>query len=229
MIVFYTSKINDELATLIGDESIHCSKVLRKKIDDEVFVTDGRGHLYEGIISHISKKEVVISLTSEIENQPKPHKRSIAIAPTKNIDRFEWFLEKSTEIGITDIYPFLSSRSERKVIKPERLEKIIISAMKQSKNLHKPILHQISPLKQLLTNDFGDQSKFIAHCMDPKFALQNQYESGSNAIVLIGPEGDFTQEEVDMSKNYNWEEISLGKARLRTETAGIVACHLLNL
>lgn len=229
MIVFYTSEINEKLATLVGDECIHCSKVLRKKVADEVFVTDGKGHLYSGNISHISKKEVVIVLNSEIDNQPKPHKKSIAIAPTKNIDRFEWFLEKSTEIGITDIYPFLSSRSERKVIKPERLEKIIISAMKQSKNFHKPILHQISPITQLLTYDFGNQSKYIAHCLDPKFALQNRYESGSNAIVLIGPEGDFTQEEVDLAKSYNWQEISLGKARLRTETAGIVACHLLNL
>jgi len=229
MIVFYTPEINEKLATLSGDECIHCSKVLRKKVNDEVFVTDGCGRLYTGNISQISKKEVVISLTSEIENQPKPHKKSIAIAPTKNIDRFEWFLEKSTEIGVTDIYPFLSSRSERKVIKPERLEKIIISAMKQSKNFHKPILHPISPLQELLTNDFDDQSKFIAHCMDPKYALQNQYKSGSSAIVLIGPEGDFTEEEVEMAKTNKWEEISLGSARLRTETAGIVACHLLNL
>jgi len=229
MIVFYTSEIDGKMATLKGDECIHCSKVLRKKIDDEVFVTDGQGRLFSGIIGQISKKEVVITLTSELANQPKSHKKSIAIAPTKNIDRFEWFLEKSTEIGITDIYPFLSSRSERKVIKPERLEKIIISAMKQSKNFHKPTLHPISPIHQLLTNDFADQSKFIAHCMDPKSALQKRYTSGSNAIVLIGPEGDFTKEEVDMAKNHNWEEISLGNSRLRTETAGIVACHLLNL
>ena len=229
MIVFFTSEINGKFATLRGDECIHCSKVLRKKIDDEVFVTDGQGRLYNGVINQISKKEVVISLKSEIENQPKPHKKSIAIAPTKNIDRFEWFLEKSTEIGITDIYPFLSSRSERKVIKPERLKKIIISAMKQSKNFHKPTLHPISPIRQLLTTNFGHQSKFIAHCMDPKFALQNRYSSGSNAIVLIGPEGDFTEEEVDIAKSNAWEEISLGSSRLRTETAGIVACHLLNL
>jgi 16S rRNA (uracil1498-N3)-methyltransferase len=229
MIVFYTSEIDGNLATLKGDECLHCSKVLRKKIEDEVFVTDGKGRLHSGVISQISKKEVTISLTSEIDNQRRPHSKSIAIAPTKNIDRFEWFLEKSTEIGITDIYPFLSSRSERKIIKPERLEKILISAMKQSKNFHKPTLHPISPIRELLANDFVEQSKFIAHCMDPKLALQKQYVSGSNAIVLIGPEGDFTEDEVEIAKSFSWQEISLGKSRLRTETAGIVACHLLNL
>lgn len=229
MIIFYSSEINENIASLIDDECVHCTKVLRKKIDDEVFVTDGQGILYSGIISQISKKEVAISIVNEIENQPKPHTKSIAIAPTKNIDRFEWFLEKATEIGVTDIYPFLSSRSERKVIKPERLEKIIISAMKQSKNFYKPTLHPISPIRQLLGDNFSDQSKFIAHCMDPKFALQHRYKSGSNAIVLIGPEGDFTEEEVDIAKKNDWEEISLGRSRLRTETAGIIACHFLNL
>ncbi len=229
MIVFHTTEISNNTATLLEDESIHCSKVLRKKVDDEVFVTDGKGMLFSGIITNISKKEVTISLGKTIESQPKSHSRSIAIAPTKNIDRFEWFLEKSTEIGITNIYPFLSSRSERKVIKPHRLEKIIVSAMKQSKNFYKPKLHPIVPLSQILTSAFEGQSKFIAHCMEPKSALQNQYKSGSNAIVLIGPEGDFTNEEVNLANLNNWQEVSLGTSRLRTETAGIVACHLLNL
>lgn len=229
MIVFYSTDISDQVAKLTGDECLHCSKVLRKKVDDEVFVCDGSGRLYDGVIKDISKKEVTISLTSEIEKQPKRHIRSIAIAPTKNIDRFEWFLEKSTEIGITNIYPFLSSRSERKIIKPERLEKIIISAMKQSKNLYKPTLHPLLPISKLIQSDFGDQAKFIAHCMDPQKSLQNIYSSGRNAIVLIGPEGDFTEDEVRQAKSNDWQEISLGHSRLRTETAGIVACHLLNL
>jgi len=229
MIVFYSTEISNQIAKLTGDECMHCSKVLRKKKDDVVFVSNGKGNLYDGVIIDISKREVTISLTSEIESQPERHNRSIAIAPTKNIDRFEWFLEKSTEIGISNIYPFLSSRSERKIIKPERLEKIIVSAMKQSKNLYKPTLHPLTPLAKLTQSDFGDQSKFIAHCKEPENALQNLFTSGTNAIVLIGPEGDFTKEEVELAKTNNWQEISLGHSRLRTETAGIVACHLLNL
>lgn len=229
MIVFYSTDISNQKAKLIDDECIHCSKVLRKKTGDEVFVTDGNGKLYDGIISEISKREVIIALDNELESQPKPHSRSIAIAPTKNIDRFEWFLEKATEIGITNIYPFLSSRSERKIIKPHRLEKILVSAMKQSKNFYKPTLHPLTPLDQLLKTNFEDQSKYIAHCMEPESALQKLYSSGSDAIVLIGPEGDFTAEEVELANSNDWKEVSLGNARLRTETAGIVACHLLNL
>lgn len=229
MIVFYSTDINNQTAHLSNDEAIHCSKVLRKKVDDPVFVSDGSGRLYDGVITQITKKNVTITLSNEIESQMESHIRSIAIAPTKNIDRFEWFLEKSTEIGITNIYPFLSSHSERKVIKPERLEKILVSAMKQSKNLYKPTLHPLTPLNQLLTLDFETQSKYIAHCMEPESALQNLYKSGTNAIVLIGPEGDFTDSEVSLAKSNGWEEVSLGTSRLRTETAGIVACHLLNL
>jgi len=229
MIVFHSTEINGNTANLFDDECIHCAKVLRKKVGDIVFITDGLGQLFEGEIMTISKKVVEINLTKDLESQPKPHIRSIAIAPTKNIDRFEWFLEKATEIGITNIHPFLSSRSERKVIKPQRLEKILVSAMKQSKNFHKPILHSVVPINQLIISDFGDQSKFIAHCMEPESALQKLYQSGSNAIVLIGPEGDFTEDEVNLAKTNNWTEVSLGNSRLRTETAGIVACHLLNL
>jgi len=229
MIVFYSTDISNQIAKLIDDECIHCSKVLRKKVGDEVFVTDGEGKLYNGAIMDISKREVLISLDNEVESQSKPHVRSIAIAPTKNIDRFEWFLEKSTEIGITNIYPFLSARSERKIIKPPRLEKILISAMKQSKNFYKPILHPLTPINQLLKTSFENQSKYIAHCMEPESALQKLYSSGSDAIVLIGPEGDFTSEEVKLANSNSWQEVSLGKSRLRTETAGIIACHLLNL
>ena len=229
MIVFYSTEISDQAAKLVGDECIHCSKVLRKKVNDNVYVTDGQGNLFEGIIDHIAKKEVSISLGDQIQAQKKPHTRSIAIAPTKNIDRFEWFLEKSTEIGITNIFPFLSERSERKIIKPQRLEKIIVSAMKQSKNFHKPTLHPLIPLTQLIQDKFKEQVKYIAHCMDPKASLHNMHNSNSNAIVLIGPEGDFTEKEISLANDNNWKEVSLGNSRLRTETAGIVACHLLNL
>lgn len=229
MIIFYTQDINNGVAKLTDDECQHCSKVLRKKMGDEVYVTDGKGHLYSGTIGMISKREVEIVSLSEVEKQQAPHRIGIAISPTKNIDRFEWFLEKSTEIGITDIYPFLSKRSERKFIKPERLEKRMIAAMKQSKNLHKPTLHPLLALKEVVSGDINFENKYIAHCMEPESALQKLYTSGTDAIVLIGPEGDFTADEVSLAEANNWTEVSLGKSRLRTETAGFVACHLLNL
>jgi 16S rRNA (uracil1498-N3)-methyltransferase len=229
MIIFYSQNINDGVAKLTNDECQHCSKVLRKRMGDDVYFTDGEGHLYKGTIGLISKKEVEIVSLEEIENQNTPHRIGIAISPTKNIDRFEWFLEKATEIGITDIYPFLSKRSERKVIKPERLERRMIAAMKQSKNLHKPTLHPLMSLKEVVSDDLGFDNKYIAHCMEPESALQKLYTSGSGAIVLIGPEGDFTEDEVSLAAANKWTEVSLGKSRLRTETAGLVACHLLNL
>jgi len=229
MIIFYSQDIDNGVARLSGDECQHCSKVLRKKMGDEVYITDGVGTLYVGIIGMISKREVEIVSLSIVEKQDAPHRIGIAISPTKNIDRFEWFLEKSTEIGITDIYPFLSKRSERKFIKPERLEKRMIAAMKQSKNLFKPTFHELQLLKEIVSSDISFENKYIAHCMEPESALQKLYTSGRDAIVLIGPEGDFTEDEVSLATANNWTEVSLGKSRLRTETAGLVACHLLNL
>jgi len=229
MIVFYAKQITEAGAHLSEDECIHCSKVLRKKIGDEVYVTDGLGALYCGTIDIITKKEVRIASLSLVEQSETKHQRAIAISPTKNIDRFEWFLEKATEIGISDIYPFISGRSERKVIKPVRLEKRILAAMKQSKNLYKPTLHPLQPVSNVIKGERYGSNKFIAHCMEPESALQKLYTSGTDAIVMIGPEGDFTKDEVDLASANNWKEVSLGASRLRTETAGLVACHLLNL
>jgi len=229
MIIFYAKSIENGRAALVDEECRHCAKVLRKKEGEEVMITDGKGSLYSGVILSTGKKEVLISSLELVEKKKPGHKRGIAIAPTKNIDRYEWFLEKCTEIGITDIYPFLSKRSERKVIKPERLEKILVSAMKQSKNFHKPILHDLIPIKEMVALDLETENKFIAHCMEPESALQKLYNSGEDAVVLIGPEGDFTEDEVALANEHKWTEVSLGASRLRTETAGIVACHLLNL
>ena len=229
MIIFYSRDIEEGVANLTDDECQHCAKVLRKKMGDDVYVTDGQGILYAGTIGMISKKEVQIVSLKIVEEQAVPYVIGIAISPTKNIDRFEWFLEKATEIGITDIYPFLSKRSERKIIKPERLEKRIIAAMKQSKNLHKPRLHPLLSLKEVIEKEVKVENKYIAHCMEPESALQKLYVSGEDAVVLIGPEGDFTEDEVSLAAANKWREVSLGKSRLRTETAGLVACHLLNL
>lgn len=229
MIIFLSLNVSDGYAQLIDDEHQHCSKVLRRKVEDSIYLTDGEGILYEGVITEISKRETTIRDLKIIEKQDQPHTKAIAIAPTKNIDRFEWFLEKATEIGITDIYPFVSARSERKIIKPERLDKRILSAVKQSKNLHVPTLHPLMRLEDVLTRDWQGIHQYIAHCMEPESALGRLYTSGNDAVVLIGPEGDFTEQEVDLASQHHWIEVSLGASRLRTETAGLVACHLLNL
>lgn len=228
MIIFYGIKHIDHFE-LSASDSTHAVRVLRKSDGDQVHVTDGNGSLYKGELSVLSKKNVQVVSLTELSKSEQRHKRSIAIAPTKNNDRFEWFLEKATEIGITDIYPFVGKHSERKVIKEERLEKILVSAMKQSKNFYKPTLHPLVPFKSFVSSSDLPSKKYIAHCMEPDRHLNELYTSGSDAVVLIGPEGDFADEEVKLAKSEGWSDVSLGNSRLRTETAGIIACHLLNL
>ena len=153
----------------------------------------------------------------------------MAVAPTKNIDRFEWFLEKSTEIGIDEITPLLTEHSERKIIKPERLEKVIIAAMKQSLKAYKPKLNELTPFRKIIAaNSF--EEKYIAHCYDgEKQGLKTIAGKGKNILILIGPEGDFSTDEIKVARETGFTEISLGNSRLRTETAGVVACHIINL
>jgi 16S rRNA (uracil1498-N3)-methyltransferase len=153
----------------------------------------------------------------------------IAIAPTKNIDRFEWFLEKATEIGIDEITPLLTSHSERKTINAERLEKILVSAMKQSLKAYLPQLHELTTFKELIINN-KTENKFIAYCDEiQKIHLKDLATKGNNTLILIGPEGDFSPEEIKLAIENGFKVVSLGESRLRTETAGIVACHIVNL
>ena len=229
MIISYSQSIEGDEARLDGSEHIHFTKVLRKSVGDNIYVTNGKGKLIKGILVGVFKKYSIIRLDSVVEEQKRGHRRGIAIAPTKNMDRMEWMVEKCTEIGVTDIFPVLCHRSERKIIKPERLQKIIVSAMKQSKNLHIPSLHPLMKVSEFLTKTNDWKNKYIAHCMEPKHHLEKLYERGEDAMVLIGPEGDFTGEEVKNALNSGWLEASLGEARLRTETAGIVSCMILNL
>jgi 16S rRNA (uracil1498-N3)-methyltransferase len=155
-----------------------------------------------------------------------PH---IAIAPTKNIERLEWFLEKATEIGIKEITPVLCEHSERKIINMERLEKIIVSAMKQSLKTYIPVLNPLTRFTDFVSKPFNGQ-KFIAHCTEGiRSELIHSYVKQSESLILIGPEGDFSPKEIEFAKSNGFIEISLGKSRLRTETAGIVACHTINL
>lgn len=228
MQIFYTNIIDDETITLQGDEAGHCSRVLRKKAGDDIHVTDGHGNLFSCEILSLTKKEVVANIVETQSNVGKPSLLTVAIAPTKNIARYEWFLEKATEIGIGRVIPILTARSERKIIKPERLEKVLVSAMKQSGNLYKPELlplTKINGLKEVV----DIECKYVAHCMEPNDKLVDLYTTGSASMVLIGPEGDFTPEELEMLENEGFVGVSLGNSRLRTETAGIVACHTVAL
>ena len=229
MQIFYSENINDNEALLTTEEAGHCSRVLRKRVGDTINVTDGNGKLYSSSISEMTKKEVILQDLKLIESQDDVSSLIIAIAPTKNIARFEWFLEKATEIGVKTIIPILTKRSERKVLKPERCYKILLSAMKQSKNLYLPKLYDLVKFEQLFALENIPQQKYIAHCMEPEKHLGVIYNAAENGIVMIGPEGDFTPDELELCKKNEWQEVSLGPSRLRTETAGIVAAHVVSM
>ena len=230
MQLFYTPDINSDTYKLDKEESTHCVRVLRLKEGSQIHLTDGKGNLYKAQLLSADPKECIAEIIETIPNFGKKNfYLHIAIAPTKNIDRFEWFLEKATEIGIDKITPVFSEHSERNIIKPERLQKIITSAVKQSLKAYHPILNEAIKLSQFLNVAF-DGKKYIAHCEeDEKIALQSAYKKGENALILIGPEGDFSIAEIKKAIGNNYLPVSLGNSRLRTETAGIVACHTINL
>jgi 16S rRNA (uracil1498-N3)-methyltransferase len=231
--IFYTPDLIADDYTLNETESKHCVKVLRLKENDVIQLIDGKGKLCLAKIVDASPKYCAVKIIeTEINSGKKNYSVSIAIAPTKNINRFETFLEKATEIGIDEIYPLKTAFSERVVIKLDRLEKVIISAAKQSIKAFLPTLNDITDFKTIIKNNFDGQ-KFIAHCYDTaKENLADAYIKGNNALILIGPEGDFSIEEVEKAKTFGFIEVSLSTSRLRTETAGVVACdtiHILNL
>lgn len=230
MQLFYVPDIDGKQVTLNPIESIHCIKVLRLTLGDTIHLIDGKGGFYKAQIAEPNPKSCILNILSKEENfGEKDFYLHIAIAPTKNIDRFEWFLEKSTEIGINEITPIVCQYSERKMIKPERLNKILISAIKQSKNAFLPKLNELTAFKDFISSPF-DGEKYIAHCSEvEKTHLKNQAAKKSKCLILIGPEGDFSEEEIIKSKEFDFQDISLGESRLRTETAGVVACHTINL
>lgn len=229
MHVFYTPDIAT-CPELPEEEAGHCLRVLRLSMGDEVMLTDGKGYFYKAVISAASGKRCQVKVTETI-----PHEKEwngwlhVALAPTKNMDRIEWFVEKATEIGLDEL-TFLNCRySERKVIKTERVEKIVVSAVKQSLKATMPVLHEMTPFDQFIARDFAGQ-KFIAHCHEgDKTLLKEALHPGQDALVMIGPEGDFSEEEVAKAIAAGFQPISLGKSRLRTETAALVAAHTLNL
>lgn len=229
MHLFYTPDINSEYYTLNEEESKHCIRVLRLQNSDEVFLIDGQGGFYTAVILDAHPKKTLLKITvTQKEFGKRNHYLHIAIAPTKNIERTEWFIEKATEIGIDEISLVISDRSERKEVKPERLKKVITSAVKQSLKAYHPRLNDPVTFRDFIKQDLPYQ-KFIAHCIDePKTSLKNELELHSRSLVMIGPEGDFTQKEVDEALKSGFIPLTLGESRLRTETAALEACFEIN-
>ena len=230
MQLFYTPDIQGNQYTLIETESKHAVRVLRLGNGDLINLIDGNGHFFEAEIIDANPKRCLVEVKKKVsEFGKRNHYLHIAVAPTKNIDRFEWFLEKATEIGIDEITPILCDHSERKVIKDERLEKVIVSAMKQSLKAYLPKLNPLTPLKELLESPF-EGKKFIAHCYEQdKRVLKTEITESQSNLILIGPEGDFSEKEVILSLKQGFIPVSLGESRLRTETAAVVACHTANI
>jgi len=211
-------------------EAQHCLKVLRMQTGDIVQLTDGKGNFYKAAITEAHPKHCRLNILEIIPLQPAwKGQITIAVAPTKNIERMEWFAEKATEIGIDRIV-FLNCRfSERKEIKPERINKILISAMKQSLKARLPELQAMIDFKKFIAQPFDGQ-KFIAHCYPgEKPLLSKTYRPDENALVLIGPEGDFSEEEIELAVNQGFVPVSLGESRLRTETAALTACQIIHI
>jgi 16S rRNA (uracil1498-N3)-methyltransferase len=230
MQLFYVPNISGAEVILDESESKHAIRVLRLQNGNQVEIIDGAGGFYKAQITDANPKKCRLNIVeSQTEFGKKDYHLHIAIAPTKNNDRFEWFLEKATEIGIDEITPLLTSHSERKTINPERLEKILVSAMKQSLKAWLPKLNNLTSIKDLVANN-KTGNRFIAYCDDiQKIHLKNLLVKGEDALILIGPEGDFSPDEIQMAMENGFKVVSLGEARLRTETAGIVACHIVNL
>lgn len=227
MQLFYSPDINNnqDTFTFSKDESKHIVKVLRKKEEQTLYVTNGKGMIFTSEIVIADTKNCVISISEEKQQKQPAYKLHLAVAPTKMNDRYEWFLEKATEIGISEITPIICDHSERKVIKKERFDKILESAMKQSLNCHLPILNDAISFKDFVSKS-TENNKFIAHCEDSKKqSFKNQLKPNTDLLVLIGPEGDFSPKEIELAFANNFTPVTLGETRLRTETAAIVACH----
>lgn len=232
MHVFYTPDINNDEYVLSQEESWHCTKVLRLVVGDVVHLIDGRGGLYEAEIVNEAKKSVTLRiLKTTAEYQQRNHHLHIAVAPTKNIDRLEWFLEKATEIGIDEITPIICDRSERKVVKEDRLNKVITSAVKQSLQAYHPLLNEAVSFREFIgTHTDTAANKMIAHCIDgePRQFIKDVSVPGQKYLILIGPEGDFSPAEIQLALQNDFKPLTLGNTRLRTETAALAACFEVN-
>ncbi len=226
MHIFYTPDVKKQIFKLNEEESKHAIRVLRLKVGDQIQLIDGKGGFYTTEIVDAHSKACEVKILEKIEQYGKRNYHiHIAIAPTKNISRFEWFLEKATEIGIDEITPLLADHSERRTIKPERLQKVITSAVKQSIKAYHPVLHPFQTLDEFFEQELPE-NKFIAHLEEgSRTLLSKALKPKDRIVILIGPEGDFSPSEIQQSLAKGFMPVSLGDSRLRTETAGIAAVH----
>lgn len=222
---FFCPNIGEE--TLSEEESNHAVRVLRLKEGDHISVMDGNGKKAIAVIELANKKSLKFRILESTQEQRRNSHIHIAIAPTKNLDRYFFFLEKAMEIGVDQITPILAKNSERKIISQEKSLKAAITAMKQSGNLFLPKIDEMIRIEDFFQLDFNGSQQFIAHCEsdETKKELKDEVKPQKKVVILIGPEGDFTSEEIKLAKQNKFESVSLGDSRLRTETAGIVACH----
>jgi 16S rRNA (uracil1498-N3)-methyltransferase len=227
MQLFYNPTIDESTESFSFDkeESKHIIKVLRKKDTDILFVTNGLGLLFETEITLASDNKCTVKILSVQKTEPSKFQLHLAVAPTKMNDRYEWFLEKATEIGVHEITPIICDRSERKVVNIERFEKIVLTAMKQSNVLFIPKLNEAISFKEFIKRK-NEGLQLIAHCEETdKNSLKSVLKTNENVTLIIGPEGDFSEKEIALAVENNFIPVSLGNTRLRTETAAIVACH----
>lgn len=235
MHLFYTPFVSsdNENFTLSEDESKHCIRVLRLVTGNQIVLIDGKGGWYNAIITDENPKRCVVKIV-EVEQKKgdKNFHLHIAIAPTKNNDRMEWFIEKATETGIDEVSLIECKNSERNTVKTERLEKVAVSAIKQSLKAYLPQINELIAFTKFIDSvkNFKGQ-KYIAHCNEAigKVHLKTLYTKGEEVLILIGPEGDFTPEEVKLALSNGFKEISLGDSRLRTETAALYCCTVINV
>ncbi|AEH02434.1 16S rRNA (uracil(1498)-N(3))-methyltransferase [Lacinutrix sp. 5H-3-7-4] len=227
MQLFYSPDIskNQDQFTFSKEESRHIVKVLRKRDGDILHITNGKGDVFTAVILIAAIKSCTVEIKEVVTQNPLNYNLHLAVAPTKMNDRYEWFLEKATEIGISSITPIICDHSERKVIKEDRFEKILQSAMKQSLSAYLPKLNPAIAFKEFLKQDFNS-ALYIAHCEETnKKSLKKVLQTNTDITILIGPEGDFSTKEIELALANNYIPVTLGETRLRTETAAIVACH----
>lgn len=225
---FYSDQIEGQLIYLNDEEARHCGKVLRRQMGDTIQVFDGKGNLHTATIQQISKANVQAKIIQTQRTLAPDFRIHLAIAPTKNISRLEWCIEKGCELGVASVTPLLCMRSERKVIKPERLQKIILSAIKQSQKTYLPTLHTLTTVKEYLKQSFMG-SKYICHCAyDSNPHLASIHQPSADVYIMVGPEGDFHEDEIKAALASGFQHTGLGKERLRTETAGVYAISIIH-
>ena len=231
MQLFYNSELDAATKTFkfSKDESRHIVKVLRKSTGDLLLITNGKGWMFEAEVVIPNHNKCVVNILKSTFETPKPYTIHLAVAPTKMNDRYEWFIEKATEIGVNKITPIICQNSERKIIKTERFEKILQSAMKQSLQSYLPTLAPATRFSEFIKTP-QEGTTFIAHCdHGNKLKFKDQIKAGESITILIGPEGDFSPQEIETALKHGYIAVSLGASRLRTETAGIVVGHTIQL